>query len=66
MMKTYLQKVIDKKTKKELIFVDVLKVNAENSRIRIRSGCISQRYGSVDPDPHPDPYPNVMDLQHCL
>ena len=28
------------------------------------SGSISQRYGSADP--HPDPYKNVMDPQHCL
>ncbi len=51
----YLQKVISKKTC--LFFVDVLKVNDENSRIRIRIP-ISQRYGSADPDP----YRNFMDL----
>jgi hypothetical protein len=27
-----------------------------------RSGYISQRHGSADPDP----YQNVMDLQHCF
>jgi hypothetical protein len=27
------------------------------------SGSISQRHGSVDPDP--DPHQNVMDPQHC-
>jgi hypothetical protein len=29
-----------------------------------RSGIISQRHGSADPDP--DPPQNVMDPQHCL
>jgi hypothetical protein len=28
------------------------------------SGSVSQRYGSEDPDPHPDPYQNVTDPQH--
>jgi hypothetical protein len=32
----YLQKVISKKLSKKRIFVDVLKVTNENSRIRIR------------------------------
>ncbi len=25
------------------------------------SGSVSQKYGCSDPDPHPDPYQNVMD-----
>jgi hypothetical protein len=29
------------------------------------SGSISQRHGSADPDPGPDPHQNVMDPQHC-
>jgi hypothetical protein len=29
------------------------------------SGCVSQKYGPEDPDPHPDPYQNVTDPQHC-
>ncbi len=28
------------------------------------SGSVSQRYGSEDPDPHTDPYKNVMDPEH--
>jgi hypothetical protein len=35
-MYRYLQKVISKKKKKKKLFVDVLKVTDENSRIRIR------------------------------
>ncbi len=29
-------------------------------------GSVRQRYGSEDPDPHPDPYQNFTDLQHCF
>ncbi len=29
-----------------------------------RSGSISQRHGSADPDP--DPHQNIMDPEHCL
>jgi hypothetical protein len=29
------------------------------------SGSISQRHGSADPYPDPDPSQNVMDPQHC-
>ncbi len=29
------------------------------------SRSVSQRYGSEDPDPHPDPYQNITDPQHC-
>jgi hypothetical protein len=61
----YLQKVISKKNikRKKLIFVDVLKVTDENSRIRIRTnyGSISSSYGSADLDP----YQNFTDPQHC-
>ncbi len=39
------------------------KVAGSRSRIRIR-GSISQRHGSADSDPSPDPYQNVMGLQH--
>ncbi len=28
------------------------------------SGSVSQRYGSEDPNPHPDPYQNVTDPEH--
>ncbi len=38
-----------------IFFVGNLKVNDENSRIRIQ-----------DPGPDPDPHQNVMDPQHCL
>ena len=40
---------------KNLFFAGILKVNDENSRIRIQ-----------DPDADPDPPQNVMDPQHCL
>jgi hypothetical protein len=53
----YLQKVISKKTlKTKLVFVGILKVNDENSRIWIHS----QRHGSADPDPDPDPHQNAL------
>jgi hypothetical protein len=32
--------------------------------LKVESGSISQRHGSVDPDP--DPPQNVMDPQHCF
>jgi hypothetical protein len=55
----YCQKVISKKLReKNNFFVDVLKVTDEIAR----SGSISQRYGSADPDP----YQNFMDPQHCF
>jgi hypothetical protein len=57
--------------KQKLFFVGILKVNDEKSRIRIqdphpgsRSGSISQKQGSADPDPVP--LQNVMDPEHCL
>jgi hypothetical protein len=47
----YLQKVISRKLcVKNLFFVGILKVNDENSRIRIQ-----------DPDPNPDPLVRGMD-----
>jgi hypothetical protein len=30
------------------------------------SRSISQRHGSADPHPNPDPHQNVMDPQHCV
>jgi hypothetical protein len=60
----YLPTVIRRKNcVKKLVFAGFLKVNDENSRIRIRTGSINQRHGSVDPDP--DPHQNVMDPEHC-
>ncbi len=57
----YLQKVISKKTlRKKLVFGGILKVNDENSRsgsaFGFGSGSISQRHGTTDPDPVPDPH----------
>jgi hypothetical protein len=52
----YLQKVISKKTLKKKKIVVILKVNDENSR----TGSISQRHGSADPDPRQ----KVMDPEH--
>ncbi len=57
----YPQKVISRITFFYLFFDGVLKVNDENSRIRIGSESISQRHGSADPDPHQ----NVVDPEHC-
>jgi hypothetical protein len=55
----YLQKVKSRKTFfLKLLFVGLLKINDENSRIR--TGSISQRHRSADPDPHQ----NVMDPEH--
>jgi hypothetical protein len=66
MISMYLQKVISRKNcVKNYFFAGILKVNDENSRIRIQ-----------DPDPNPDPLvkrhryadpdppQNVMDPQH--
>jgi hypothetical protein len=49
--------------KKKYFFA--LKINQERSRIRswVRSGSISQKCGSGDPDP--DPHQNVKDHEHC-
>jgi hypothetical protein len=60
----YLQKVIRRKNcVKKLVFADILKVNDENSRIRIQDPDPVVRHGSADPDP--DPPQNIMDAQHC-
>ncbi len=39
-----------------------MKVNDENNGSGSKSGSVSKRHGSADPDPHQ----NVMDPQHCL
>jgi hypothetical protein len=52
--------VISKKIRKKL-FVGVLKVTDEKSRIR-NSGSVNKRCGSADLDPQP----NVTDPEHCL
>ncbi len=44
----YLEKAVSKTTRENIVFVGVLKVSDEKSRIRSRS--ISQRYGSADLD----------------
>ncbi len=49
----YLQKVISKKRRKKII-------HTSDKWIWF----ICQRYGSADPNPHPDPYQNVMYPQH--
>jgi hypothetical protein len=52
---------------KNYFFAGILKVNDENSRIRIPDpdpDPHSQRHGSADPDP--DPPQNVMDPDTCL
>jgi hypothetical protein len=56
----YLQKVKERKKEKltTKVFVGILKVTDEKSRIRIRN----QVYGSKDNAP----YQNVTDLEHCL
>ncbi len=51
----YLQKVIaEKNSLKKLVFIGILKVNDENSRIRIQD---------PDPNPYPDPLVRGMDPQ---
>jgi hypothetical protein len=59
----YLQKVISKKLERKIIFVAILKVTDENSRIRsrIRLGSIVRGY--ADQDPYG--YKNVTDPQNC-
>jgi hypothetical protein len=37
----------------------------KNYRSASSSGSVSQRYGSVDPHPHPDPFQNVTNPEHC-
>jgi hypothetical protein len=34
--------------------------------VLLASGSVSQRYGSEDLDPHPDPYQNVTDPERCF
>ncbi len=46
------------KNLKKRIFVSILKVTDEKTRIRIRN----QVYGSKDPDP----YQNATDPEHCI
>jgi hypothetical protein len=54
----YLQNVISRKLFKKLFFVSVLKVNDENSRIKIR---VQYLVRGADLDT----YKNVTDPQHC-
>jgi hypothetical protein len=56
----YLQIVLSKKTGKKIFLVGVLMVTDKSSGAR--SGTISNRYGSTDPDP----YQNVTDLEYCI
>ncbi len=57
----YLQKVISIK----MLFVGILgKSMSKIAGSGYASGSISQRHGSADPDPYPDPPENVMDPQH--
>jgi hypothetical protein len=61
----YLQNVISRKNcVKNSFFAGILKVNDENSRIRIQDPDPnpSQKHGSEDPDP--DPPQNGMDPEH--
>jgi hypothetical protein len=44
------------------MFVGILKVADEKSRIR--AGSVCQRYGSEDLDPHPDSYQHVTVPKH--
>jgi hypothetical protein len=45
------------KREKKLFFIGVLKITEKKTDSGAAS--ISQRYGSEDPGPHPDPYRNV-------
>ncbi len=56
------------KSKKQKSFCWHLEDNGDTKITGSRSACrsISQRNGSADPEPHPDPYQNFMDPQHCL
>jgi hypothetical protein len=40
-------------------------ISGKNFSTKFKSGFISQRHGSADPDPDPGPHQNVMD-PHCL
>jgi hypothetical protein len=57
----YLQKGIGIKTQRKQYRYYLLKVTDKKSRMRIR-----QKYGTEDPDLHPDPYQNVTDPERCL
>jgi hypothetical protein len=61
----YLQKVTSRKNcVKKLFFPGILKVNDENSRIRIQDPDPNPDLSeAVDPDP--DPHQNVMDPERC-
>jgi hypothetical protein len=50
--------------KSKQIFVGVLKVSDEKSRIRSQRSQRCQRSGTKDPDPHQDPCQNVTDSGH--
>jgi hypothetical protein len=41
-------------------------MNRAGSRAGSTSGSVSQRCGSGSSDPHPDPYQNVTDPEHCF
>jgi hypothetical protein len=41
-----------------------MKIEGSGSAYGSESGSISQRHGSADPHPDPDPHQNVMDPQH--
>jgi hypothetical protein len=57
----YLQKGISIKLReKKLFIVGILNVTDDKRRIH------SQRYGSEDPDPHPELYQVVTDPEHCM
>jgi hypothetical protein len=58
----WLQKVI---SRKNCVKRSITKIEGSGSGSEpgARSGSISQRHGSADPDP--DPPQNVMDPQHC-
>ncbi len=49
--------------KKNLDFYCLWLFNFENDK-NLEEVYVSQRYGSKDPDPHPDPYKNVTDPEH--
>jgi hypothetical protein len=60
----YLQKVINQKNWVNLFCAGLLKLNDENSMIRIQTpDPISQQHGSKDPNP--GQALNVMEPEHC-
>jgi hypothetical protein len=60
----YLQKRINIKTKRKKYFL-LASWRSLTKRAGSSSGSVSHKYVSEDPDPHPDPYQNVMDPEHC-